>query len=257
MIQVVALSCQSGTGKGEYAISPDVVFLQIDDGSARLLDLGGEFFAVPATGAEMLRGVVEQGTAATVCRLAAEYGVGEERIRADLDILMHKLEARGLIYSLGKGRPRRSCGGLASLIVLSWLRQVLRSRRSWQKKAGRLMTLARLSFRFWGWARTVSLWKECLPESKCQVTAEEEEETVRAIDEAIRAAAAGHLLEMACKERALCCWALIRSAGVPAKLVVGINLFPLAGHCWCEGGSRTLSDFPDRCATYTPVVRYE
>jgi hypothetical protein len=62
---------------------------------------------------------------------------------------------------------------------------------------------------------------------------------------------------MACKERALCCWALARAAGLAATLVVGLQLFPLAGHCWCEVGSWTLSDDRARCDLYTPVIRYE
>jgi len=50
---------------------------------------------------------------------------------------------------------------------------------------------------------------------------------------------------------------LLRSAGVPAKLVVGLDLYPLAGHCWCEVGQHAFSDFPDRCESFTPVIRYE
>ena len=82
------------------------------------------------------------------------------------------------------------------------------------------------------------------------------ESGVRALDDALRQTAAGHLLVMACKERALSCWALLRWAGAPAALVVGLDLFPLTGHCWCEVGSRIVTDFEDRCASYMPVARY-
>jgi Transglutaminase-like superfamily len=76
------------------------------------------------------------------------------------------------------------------------------------------------------------------------------------IDTAVRQAAARHILKVECKERALCCWVLARRAGVPAQLVVGICLFPLEGHCWCECGEWIFSDDRDRCASYHPVITY-
>ncbi len=39
----------------EYILSSDVIFVPVDDGSAQLLDLDGAFYALTATGAEMLR----------------------------------------------------------------------------------------------------------------------------------------------------------------------------------------------------------
>jgi hypothetical protein len=72
----------------------------------------------------------------------------------------------------------------------------------------------------------------------------------------IRQLASGHPLPMACKERALACWLLLRWEGLAARLVVGLEFFPLVGHCWCEVGSLVLSDYPDHCEFYTPVLNY-
>ena len=82
------------------------------------------------------------------------------------------------------------------------------------------------------------------------------EPTVQTIDAAVRGAASRHAFSVECKERSLSCWSLARAAGLPATVVLGINLFPVAGHCWCESGPWTLSDYEDRCQNFTPVVRY-
>ena len=42
-----------------------------DDGAARLLDMGGGFYALPAIGAQMLQGVLEVGVTRTVQQIAA------------------------------------------------------------------------------------------------------------------------------------------------------------------------------------------
>lgn len=83
------------------------------------------------------------------------------------------------------------------------------------------------------------------------------EKIIEAIDEKVRTIAAKHLLNIGCKERALCCWTLIRSYGLPVKLVLGVDLFPLASHCWCEFGSEILTDYSDRCERFTPILSYE
>jgi hypothetical protein len=72
----------------------------------------------------------------------------------------------------------------------------------------------------------------------------------------VRAAVAGHPFAVACKERALCSWSLARTAGLRATLIVGIELFPIAGHCWCEVSERPLGDDQGRCDQFTPVARW-
>lgn len=267
-MMTVVTSQKQGTApdQSEYALSPNVVLLLSQDGTARLLDMGGKFYALPATGAQMLKGTLEQGASATVTRLADQYGVSSGQVQADLNTLLDNLEQRGLIHGL---RRRRRVGqpgaGWPSLFLIPALRFIYLSRRSLEARAAALLTLARLSFFLFGWARTIAAWKRCLRQVDLQFSEEseeseepeeQEEETVKAIDEAVRKVAAKHVLRMACKERALCCWYMLRCMGVPADLVVGVNLFPLAGHCWCEVGPRMLSDYRDRCEAYTPVVRY-
>jgi hypothetical protein len=238
----------------DFCLPPDVLFVTVHDGSARLLDMAGRFHAVPAVGALMLRETLARGTAAAVNQIAEEYGVDAGQVQQDLDVFLRELEGQGLLCSRRNRQGWRVANiNLARLLLrpaLSWIHRAIRGREA---KARALLGLARTSFALFGWTRTIAVWKEAHAHFASRQARESEEQTVRAVDQAVRIAAAGHLFAPECKERGLSCWALARAAGFDAALVVGIDLFPLAGHCWCEVGPWTLSDDPDRCANYTPV----
>jgi len=118
------------------------------------------------------------------------------------------------------------------------------------------LALARLSFALFGWTRTVSVWQEAHAHFAPRQADVRDAETIRALDKIVRAAAASHPIPVACKERGLCAWSLARAAGLHANLVIGIDLFPMAGHCWCEVGTQTLGDDQGRCDHFTPVGRW-
>jgi hypothetical protein len=240
-----------------YSLPPDVIFVTVQDGSARLLDMAGRFHAVPAVGALMLQETLARGAEEAANRVAQEYGVEPGQVRHDLDVFLRALEDQGLLRSQRNcQRGRRRSLVLARLFLRPALRFVHWAFRSRESKARALLGLARTSFARFGWARTIAVWKEAHARFPSQQPAEPQEQMVREVDQAVRAAAASHPLQVECKERALCCWALALAAGLEAALVVGINLFPMAGHCWCEVGPWALSDDQDRCADYTPVGRW-
>ena len=238
----------------EYVLAADTTLVLVADGTARLLDMGGGFFALSAVGARMLRGVLERGAAATVRELAERYGVAADQVQADLNSLLNELRRRRLLH---RGPSRRRGGSLWPALILGpWLR-LARCFRFGKTQAAALLILAYLSFAWFGWVRTVALWRRCFRAPSRRDGAPADGETFPALDRTVREAATGLPFRVACKERALCCWALVRSAGAPARLVVGLALFPLAGHCWCESGDGVLSDHEDRCRSFTPVIRYE
>ncbi len=242
----------------DYTLAPDVILLPAPDGTARLLDLGGQFYALPAVGAELLTDTLERGSAAAVRLTAERYGVEPRRVTDDLDEFLSRLEREGLVRRrLSRREPGRLTTALARVTLTPALVFIHRALRGTQSRAAALLALARLSFRLFGWSRTVRVWRRCHPPNTAPLSDAEGAEAAATIDEAVRRAAARHPITVECKERSLCCWALARRAGIPAALVVGISLFPLAGHCWCESGGRTLGDDRDRCEAYTPVARYE
>jgi hypothetical protein len=243
-----------------YLLAPDVFLVLVADGSARLLDLAGDCFALPPVGARMLRDTLERGTGAAVADVAAEFGVELAQVQRDFDHFLNGLQRRRLLRR-ARTPPRRSRSLLPSLILMPVLRWLHRPSRPAPRRVWGLLALARVSFRLFGWARTIAAWQRYHgqppgPDMPANGAALDAEQAIGAIDEAVRRTAAHHPLAVTCKERALCCWSLLRALGLPATLVVGLNLFPLEGHCWCEAGTRVLTDYPDRCAHFTPVVKY-
>jgi hypothetical protein len=239
----------------EYRLMPDVTLVLVEDGTARLLNMGGSFFALSESGTAMIRGLLEMGRSATVGALADRYQVRSDRIEADVDSLLEQLLRGGLLQPLGqrrRGLAEKSAAGSALLIV-PCLGAIRALTFGWVR-APLVLTLAKLAVACFGWARTVAAWQRALP--RFSASAVVEESTVRSVDRVVCRTAAGHPLPMACKERGLSCWTLASWAGVPATLVIGIELFPLGGHCWCEAGPFILSDHNDRCEEYVPVIRY-
>ena len=130
----------------------------------------------------------------------------------------------------------------------------LRFARSHRRRAWIALTLARVSFLVSGWNATVEAWRRRLPAARGLV-ADLPEQSARAIDQAVRGAAAHHMMNVDCKERALACFALARMVGLPATLVVGVDFYPLAGHSWCESGPDVIGDEDAHCRRFTPAFR--
>jgi hypothetical protein len=246
------------TSEAEYVLPPDVIFLTVEDGSARLLDMGGGFHAMPAVGARMLRETLANGAAAAAARIAADYGVAREQIESDLTAFLRDLESQGLLRSRGSRRDRRSVRlGLARLLLGPAIHGTHRYLRSPGTKARVLLGLARLSFAAFGWTPTVAVWRKAHAHFPVRQAGEGDAETIGALDRTVRATAASHPVAVACKERALCSWSLARAAGLQASIVIGVDLFPITGHCWCEVGTHALGDNRARCDTFTPVARWD
>lgn len=239
----------------EYSLPRDVILVTVRDGSARLLDMAGGFHAVPAVGTRMLQETLANGAAAAATRIAGDYGVARERVQSDLAVFLRDLEKQGLLC--GRRNRRRSAGsGPARLLLRPALGATHRLLRSPHKRAQALLGWARLSFALFGWTATVAAWQEAHARFPGREAGACDAELVGVLDRTVRAAVAGHPVAVACKERALCAWSLARAAGLNATLIVGIELFPMAGHCWCEVAAHPLGDDQDRCDQFTPVAQW-
>jgi hypothetical protein len=241
----------------EYSLSPDAAVLVMEDGSARIIDMGDCFYAVSPIGSLMLRETLENGPAGAVQKVVVEYAITPSQGEADLGRFLTNLERRGILLRRGEVAGRSSAGSPGARLLARMLKTVIRFRRSPKAQAAALLTFARLSLKLFGWAQTVRAWKRSFSLREGRALADNVEALAQRIDDAVCSAAAHHPLGVACKERALSCWALARRAGVSAALVIGVEHFPLSGHCWCQIGVRIVSDRPDNCARYVPVLRYD
>lgn len=260
MISAIIRSEEPGRGEEErYRLAPDVVLLLIADGTARILDFGGNFYAISQTAALMLRETLEHGLERASLQLAARYQIEASRAERDLQGLLGDLERQGVV--LGPRAPRRSssqrerlaCRGLRRMLDL-----VQDMPLSAQAKSRVLLGLSHGAIRLVGWPKAIQTFqahhRQKVPQQPARAVADT---YPRDLDGIIRSVAAGYPLPVECKERAVSCWSLLRQAGLPAKLVVGISLFPLESHCWCELKGQVLTDHLDKCERFTPVMTYE
>ena len=221
--------------------------LPVDDGSARLLDLDGSFHALSRSGFELLQATLEEGPDAAASAIAASYAVDPARIRADLGVLLADLHGKGLIRASGEPvspSPRARWGGRC---IHAFAATPLSG------SPAALLVFARLCFATFGWSETVAAWAEVLTNQARPPV--RQPSAVDQIDRRVRSLAA-RLPGVDCKERALAAWTMLARAGVPATLVVGVHLYPLTGHCWCEAEGWVLTDDALYCRAYTPVACY-
>jgi hypothetical protein len=253
---ISAETAVGGASQSGYVLAPDVILVRVRDGTGRLLDLGGSFYALSATAATMLHEALREDLARAAARLAARYKVQEQQVWGDLRRFLNELERKELIR---RGQGRRMHKGrrlLASLAV----RPIMRGIHAWpgsvRVKAKVLLGLAYLSLRLLGLTGTIAAWQQYHRHRRAWEGNGDRETAVREVDEAVRFGATSHFFNTECKERALCCWSLLRQQGLPAQLVLGIALYPFAGHCWCELDGQVLTDDEDRCERFTPVLTY-
>lgn len=213
------------------------VILVVQDELIRLLDFErGRFYALNVTGSTLLRTALKIGKAEAIHSIALAHGLTQERVSADLERLLTQLQRKRLLAVESTGD---------AFIVPGWL------------KCWLLLTLAWLSVRILGWAKTVRWW-QIARTGIADPWHSDRAPFVERVDHAVRSAASTHPLNPQCKERSLAAWYILRNqCRLPAELVVGVLTFPFQAHAWVECGPLTVTDEQDRCGMYTPAVRYQ
>jgi hypothetical protein len=223
-------------------LRPDVLLVRAPDGSGRLLDLAGSFYALDQIAAELLSDLARRGRTETVHAAARRYRMSEGRIADDLDALLAELPP-----GIGTDEAARRGGRIDPLVVavLSLLRRVGHP----QLRAWVLLAAARVCFASVGWSRTLRWWTSLPTRSRPGGSSAAE------IDVRVRRHATSSVLGHTCKERAVVCLAEARTAGLGAAVVLGLSFYPLATHSWCVlDDGVILGDYPDLCAAFQPVA---
>jgi hypothetical protein len=251
------------------------VFLSIQDDIAQILNFDrGEFYGLDPIATIMVSLVLEKGTEETIEHITQTYDATEEQVRSDLTTLLQNLEQKQLIVAQGKQinpllqwfkRQKKKAGKLLDAILLWFVKKVSsiihRLLDNGQTPSRRtvelLLTLSWISFRLLGWSRTISLcqhWHQQVKENDTSDCGEAIEE----VDRTIREAAAWKLfLPMVCKERALVGYHILRTFyGLPATLIVGCDRYPFQIHAWVECDDKIITDDPEHCESFIPVVSY-
>jgi hypothetical protein len=238
-------------------LAPDTIFIGVGDGSGRLLSLDGDFYTLSATGADMLRRLLDRSVEAVVREFTRGYDAAEDQIRNDIFGLLAELRRRDLVKTGAEAagtrwtRRRAPSSLLFPLLGYVWRMQAVSAGGAWW-----LLALARVACRLRGWSSSVACWRQFMEKMQPGQKGVATVGRAAAIDAAVRLSAARHPMGMGCKERALACWFLMRRADIRADLVLGVNLYPLASHCWCEWRGNVYSDDAERCGRYEEILRY-
>jgi len=258
---VMSTRTQDATASDGYCLSENVFFVVAEDGTGRLLDLAGNVCAITTTGTVMLEMVLRGQDFDRACdALADRFRADLQQVYRDMKAFLLDLERQHLLAPPGSTRRRtwsvgrKLCWLIAPILYLC----AFKPDRWLKAKVWVLLTVAYISTRAFGWPNTVSVWESCTsPRLGRQGKSSDDGGMLSTIDAVATRAIARHPLNLGCRERALCCQALARAAGLPAKIVLGIELFPFALHCWCESRSRILADrYEGRCDRYTPLAVY-
>lgn len=245
-----------------YRLAPNVLLWDSPPG-ARLLDFQtGRFFLLDETGAEMLSLTLEKGVEQTQTELLALYDVPPERLRADHQAFLETLTQRRLLQD----SETQSADLPLSPALLTALKFLAGAGRKILNPGADpnaltinlLLILAWLSFRLFGWGPTLALWSQWSGSPAPALAAPEATTAMTVLDRQTRLSAAGNwLFPLVCKERALTIYQLARVFhNLPARLIVGVALYPFQAHAWVECGGDIFGDDPEHCQYFTPVFRY-
>jgi len=226
-----------------------VLLVRAPDGSGRLLDLAGSFYAVDPIAAELLTDLSRAGRAEAVRAAALRHRVSEQEVAADLDALLTELPP-----GIGTAEGARR-GGLLDTVVVALL-SLLRRLGHPPLRTWALLAAARFCFATAGWSRTLRWWTSLPTRSgPGGSSAAEIDSSAAEIDRRVRRQATSSVLGHTCKERAVVCLAEARTAGLPAAVVLGLSFYPLATHSWCVvDDDVVVGDLPDLCAGFQPVA---
>lgn len=232
----VLLDRQSAPKHRTWRFRPQVTLIVQDD-SVRALDThGGNFYALEQIGSRMLLATLQRGSEAMVRDLARIYQVPESGLRDDWIALVEQLHRAGLTEKVRlKSRPLALPGRFRI-----WLR----------------LTLAWLCFVLFGWEKTVRIWSRRSRRIESQ-TPDECEAAISQVDELVQRIASRHPLNPQCKERALVAWHVLTGMGLPARLIMGVMLYPFTAHAWTECHGRVVGDDRARCEQFVPVATHD
>jgi hypothetical protein len=245
-----------GNCQNNYYLNQDVFLYPTNDGGQLLDFQQGQFYQLDSLGYEMLTLVLNQGIETTLTQIVSEYDVDPETLQTDLTQLLQTLETQKLITSLPSSSS--STNNFTAQLLKPFSR-ILRSLLNRTTKPtpltiNLLLILSWFSFRYLSWGKTLTLWQQWHPFNPQP----DSNVDLQSVDRLIRETAASNLLlPMVCKERALVGYQLLKVFyQLPAKLIIGIQLYPLQLHAWVECNGQILTDDPEHCQQFKVIQTY-
>jgi hypothetical protein len=183
--------------------------------------------------------------------LASDCHADSSEVRADVSAFVAELRKQRILRRTRLSRAEQLERRASVALMVRVLKAIDLPNHSLERRARRLLFVARWAAPLFGWSITHAAWDAAYPQP---VTGGVQHGAqMDSIDKVVRDAAARSLLKFECKERALACVALGRRAGVYAELVLGVAFMPMRAHVWVESGDRIFSDDADHCREFEPI----
>lgn len=220
-----------------------------------LLDLrSGKYFALNAVGSLLWEGISSGASRGSVLgRLAERFpGVPLERLERDADAMVRQLRDRGLLRPRNgppreeeakpqplaaapapAASPRSEAGGTAET-------GAARASALWVPIAYLGLLISDAILKLLGFSRFHALVRRLPARSTARGSAAQARRIVRSVDQA----SAFYFKRAWCLQRSAVTVALLRLAGLPAHLVIGIQRIPFYAHAWVELEGRVVNDQP-------------
>ena len=236
---------------------------------AQLFDFqNGHFYSLDLLGWQMLSSVLEVGFQKTLIALQHLYNVEPDRLEQDLHDLLKELTDYQLIVPVDRNDSAKiKVGDQLRPIMIQILRfQIWLIRKLINPgtepsviTVNLLLLLSWLSFRYLNWGTNLELWQQWHPqEMQTDLNPDQTQQILTKVDRLIRTNAAGSFFfPMVCKERALVGYHLLRVFyRLPVQLVIGTALYPLQVHAWVAYQGQIITDDPEHCAYFDPIITY-
>jgi hypothetical protein len=249
----------------DITLAPDAMF-RLVDGEGCVFDLTrGAFAGLNATATKLLGTALHIGGRQTIERLSVEWNVAPSLVETYLDVTRSELQSRRL---LAAPRPNpvvqtwaiqklHNAGEAAATGCLRQLKRRCQNAGSRRALARRTRALLRVSWgllRVFGLSRSLQLFRNATDDPRATGPQGRLDE----LDELIQTEAGRMLLPIACKERSLAAFFLLRSLGWPhPRVIIGLQRHPFRAHAWVDCQGRVLTDHSEHCAFYVPVAELD
>lgn len=250
------LTCDDSCGTSrDYILRPDVLCVEVWDGTSRVIDFGGESFGLNVTATRMLTTTLTLGSTAAIQQLFASSVISEEQICEDHASLFGDLVRRGVVQRKEMSQSNSNLKGFLPYVGGKLVESCCIRAATSRSALITLMTLGSIYVRCFGWAKTLRLWRRAVHNATA-ARVSGLEISIAQFSSNVKNALASCPVPVDCKVRALTSASVLSAAGMPAEIVIGIDLFPFLGHCWCECEGTAIADRIDRCTRFTPVIRH-
>lgn len=110
---------------GDFRLAPEVIFAGLGDGTARLLDMSGSFFALSESAARLVESALRLPMKKASATVAAEFGADALEVERDLHDLVDELCRRGSLRPAAEPAKERGRRRWAGALLYPLLRAVL------------------------------------------------------------------------------------------------------------------------------------